>query len=115
MSQCNKLYYNRNQQHLIDNFLATIAERFNKREAIYNQSTLQINKQFNAIRLVDPESFMNKYSSKVKFYSFCSLMWPSMKVVAVNRKKMPSKFKAGIVGIRQLSYIRNRDKIVTKV
>jgi hypothetical protein len=105
----------RNQQHLIDNFLATIAERFNKREAIYNQSTLQINKQFNAIRLVDPESFMNKYSSKVKFYSFCSLMWPSMKVVAVNRKKMPSKFKAGIVGIRQLSYIRNRDKIVTKV
>ena len=41
-------------------------------------------------------------------------MWPSMKVVAVNRKKIPSKFKAGIIGIRQLSYIRNRDKVVTK-
>lgn len=42
-------------------------------------------------------------------------MWPSMKVVAVNRKKVPSKFKAGIIGIRQLSYIRNRDKVVTNV
>lgn len=31
MSECSKLYYNRNQQHLIDNFLAIIAERFNKR------------------------------------------------------------------------------------
>lgn len=57
---------------------------------------------------------MNKYNSKEKFYSFCSMMWPSMKVVAVNRKKMPGKFKAGIVGIRQLSYIRNRDKVVSK-
>lgn len=36
-----------------------------------------------------------------------------MKVVAINRKKIPSKFKAGIIGIRQLSYIRNRDKLIT--
>lgn len=43
------------------------------------------------------------------------MMWPSMKVVAVNRRKVPSKFKAGIIGIRQLSYIRNRDKVVTSL
>ena len=108
-----RIYYNRNQQHLLDNFLAFIAERFNKREAIYNASSTQINKQFNAIRLADPESFTNKYNSREKFYSFCSMLWPSMKVVAVNRKKVPSKFKAGFIGIRQLSYIKNRDKVVT--
>lgn len=38
-----------------------------------------------------------------------------MKVVAVNRKKIASKFKAGIIGIRQLSYIKNRDKVITKL
>jgi hypothetical protein len=38
-----------------------------------------------------------------------------MKVVAVNRKKVPSKFKAGIIEIRQMGYIKNRDKVITKV
>ena len=64
MAECHKLYYNRNQQHLMDNFLAIIAERFNKREAIYDKSTIKVNKQFNAIRLVDPESYLNKYATR---------------------------------------------------
>ena len=33
-----------------------------------------------------------------------------MKVVVCNRKKVASKFRAGIIGIRQLSYLKNRDK-----
>ena len=54
VSSNNKFYYNRNQQHLIDNFLANIAEIYNKREIIYSTSQFRLNKQFNAIRLVDP-------------------------------------------------------------
>lgn len=37
-----------------------------------------------------------------------------MRAVVVNRKKTPSNFKAGIIGIKQLSYIKNRDKVITK-
>ena len=99
---------------MIDNFLANIAEIYNKREIIYSTSQFRLNKQFNAIRLVDPESYTNKYGSKGKITSICSFIWPSMRAVVVNRKKAPSNFKAGIIGIKQLSYIKNRDKVITK-
>lgn len=54
VSTSHKFYYNRNQQHLLDNFLANIAETYNKREIIYSTSQFRLNKQFNAVRLVDP-------------------------------------------------------------
>lgn len=37
-----------------------------------------------------------------------------MKVVVCHRKKVESKFRAGIIGIRQLSYLKNRDKVISK-
>lgn len=36
-----------------------------------------------------------------------------MKPVVVMKKKVAAKFKSGFIGIRQLSYIKNRDKVVT--
>jgi hypothetical protein len=38
-----------------------------------------------------------------------------MKVVICNRKKTPSNFKAAIIGTKQLTYITNRDKVLSKV
>jgi hypothetical protein len=38
-----------------------------------------------------------------------------MKVVVSNRKAIASQFKAGIIGIPQLTYIRNRDKVLTGI
>lgn len=36
-----------------------------------------------------------------------------MKVVVSYRKLIASQFKAGIIGIPQLTYIKNRDKVLT--
>lgn len=36
-----------------------------------------------------------------------------MKLVASHRKATASQFKAGIISIPQLTYIRNRDKVLT--
>jgi len=71
-------------------------------------------KNFSSIRLLDPDTYSNKYTTQDRNFSFCSLLWPSMKMVIVNRRKVISKFKASIIGIRQLTYIKNRDKIVTQ-
>ena len=92
--------------------LDIIAENFNKREVIYDQSHIKIAPQFNAIRLVDPESFTNKYRGN-KTNSLCSLIWPSTKVIITRKKTVHNKIKSGIIGIPQLTYLRNRDKVLT--
>ena len=54
MNESHKLYFNTAQRHILDNFLDLIAERFNKREVIFDQSIIRNDQQFEAIRLVDP-------------------------------------------------------------
>jgi hypothetical protein len=54
IQEYHRFYYNKSQQHILDNLLTLIAERFNKREAIFDQSECHTAKQFNAVRLVDP-------------------------------------------------------------
>ena len=63
---------------------------------------------------MDPEAYVNKYSESKRYFSFISFLWPSMRAVIMNRKKEASLFKSGFNGLKQLSYIRNRDKILTK-
>ena len=109
----NRFFYNKSQQHILDNFLDVIAERYNKREVIYNNSRCEIASQFNAIRLVDPESFHNKYNGN-QLYSLCSLIWPSTKVIVTRRKTIVPKIKSGFIGIPQLTYLKNRDKVLTQ-
>ena len=43
-----------------------------------------------------------------------SLIWPSMKIVICQRKRGISAFKGAIIGTKQLSYIKNRNKVLTK-
>jgi hypothetical protein len=80
---------------------------------IYNESTFKIAPHYNAVRLVDPESFFNKYSNDNQIRSLCALIWPSMKAVIARKRAIASSFKSGFIGIPQLSYIRNRDKVLT--
>ena len=54
IEQYGRFFYARSQQHLIDNFLAHIADNFDKSEVIAKGVSMEMNKQYNAIRLVDP-------------------------------------------------------------
>ena len=69
--------------------------------------------QYNAVRLVDPESFFNKYGNGNQMQSLCSMIWPSMKVVISRKRLIASSFVSGFIGIPPISYIRNRDMVLT--
>jgi hypothetical protein len=79
-------------------------------DLIYNKSTFGISNKYVSIRLMDPDT----YSSKKCSNSFTYLLWPSMKAIILKRKKFPYKPRSSIIKVKPLSYIKNRDKKLTK-
>ena len=53
-----RLYYNKNQQHLLDNFLHIVGEKLGNKPI--KNALCKPTKRYNAIRLVEPETFSNK-------------------------------------------------------
>lgn len=106
-----RLYYNRNQQHILDHFLDIIGQHH--RAKVTAAVTFKPSRKYNAIRLVDPETYVNRFAAG-GFISLNKLIWPSMKVVICSHKKVPSHFKRAIIGTKQLTYITNRDKVLSK-
>jgi hypothetical protein len=79
-------------------------------DEIYNKSTYGISSKYCAIRLMDPDTYSNKKCYNVFNY----LLWPSMKAIILKRKKFPYKPRSSIIKVKPLTYIKNRDKKLTK-
>lgn len=101
-----RIYFNRAQQHLIENFLAHILKHPHFNQHKYN---FGIGNQYVAIRLLDPDT----YSNKIHYNPLTYLMWPCMRSVILKRKKFPFKHKSSIIKIKSLSYIKNLNKNLT--
>ena len=55
------------------------------------------------------------YSDKPAYTTLTYFLWPSMRAIFLKKKKkLVSPIKKSIIGIRTLSYIKNRDKVLTK-
>lgn len=103
------MYFNRVQQHLIENFLAHIAKNFNKHSEIYSKGNFAVSTQYVAVRLMDPDT----YYSKTIYNPLTYLLWPCMRSVILKKKKFPYKQKSSIIKLKSLSYIRNLNKRLT--
>jgi len=106
ISSTKKIYFNRVQQHLIENFLAHIVKNLKLNNQNYK---FAIASQYVAVRLLDPDT----YASKQHYSPLTYLMWPCMRSVILKKKKFPFKHRSSIIKIKSLSYIKNLNKHLT--
>lgn len=109
LAQTRRIYFNRVQQHLIENFLAHIVKSFKKPVSICAKECFGVANQYVAVRLMDPDT----YSSKTLYNPLTYLIWPCMRSVILKKKKFPYKQKSSIIKLKSLSYIKNQNKYLT--
>lgn len=110
LDQTHRFYFSRIQSHLLENFLLHIGENFNWRERIHNSTSTGSNSTYLSIRLMDPETFSIKRINSTLTY----MLWPSMRAVLLKKKNYESKMRTGMIKIKPLAYIKNRNKVLSK-
>lgn len=110
IKETKRFYFNKIQTHLLDNFLLHLSKNFEWASNAKKESKIGPVTHYLSIRTVDPETFAVKTIYSVLTYS----IWPSMKAIFLKRKKFESKQRTGIIKIKPLYYIKNRNKVITK-